>query len=431
MSITLSSSRWLLLLFFLGASSAYSSTTIDRYYGKVGSWITSPQKTATAACQAIWSENSGVANSYSYLSTGAGVTGGTCFGRLKTGTAQTGIGLWEKTSVTCEHGSADGLNCNPAPEPEPNQCESKAGQNFGFFAPVPNGGASLPGEYVCDSGCRATWTGNCGANDAGESACWGMATYTGGECQTGDSPTGIGQPAPDPENPETPNCGPGYGWSGTTCVPNPSDPEDPDPTDPDPENPGDGEGEDGDGEGGDGEGGDGGTGGGSGDGDGDGDGTGDGEGDGEGDGNGDGTGEGDGEEETPPESSVGGEACASDLTCEGDAIQCAILRQQKKQACLYDWDQHKGTVTAEAAKPEYQLQTEDIDVSALFSGPTAARWLPSSCPADRVVNLRSVNASVTVSWSFVCQYASSLGPLVVALASLFFAIYVGRAWGGD
>jgi hypothetical protein len=45
--------------------------------------------------------------------------------------------------------------------------------------------------------------------------------------------------------------------------------------------------------------------------------------------------------------------------------------------------------------------------------------------------LRSVNASVTVSWSFVCQYASSLGPLVVALASLFFAIYVGRAWGGD
>lgn len=137
------------------------------------------------------------------------------------------------------------------------------------------------------------------------------------------------------------------------------------------------------------------------------------------------------EEEDPVERTVSGDACSSSLSCEGDAIDCAILRQQKAMRCSLDWDTQKGAVIAEAGRAEYQLQTEEIDASSLFSGPSAARWLSSSCPADRSIYLTLTDSSITFSWSFVCQYASALGNLLVALASLFFAVYVGRAFGGD
>lgn len=139
------------------------------------------------------------------------------------------------------------------------------------------------------------------------------------------------------------------------------------------------------------------------------------------------------EEEDPEEveRSASGDSCSENLLCEGDAIDCAILRQQKAMRCSLDWDTQKGAVIAEASKAEYQLQEEEIDASGLFSGPSAGRWLSASCPADRSVYLSLTNSSITFSWQFVCQYASALGNLLVALASLFFAVYVGRAFGGD
>ncbi|UQY33157.1 hypothetical protein K8U54_15665 [Pseudomonas fulva] len=154
--------------------------------------------------------------------------------------------------------------------PPPAACEPLAGQRFSFFANVPNGGSSLPGEYICQEGCRAAWSGECGTNDQGISACWGLATYNGQVCQSGDTPSGLGNPPTDPTDPTTPPtdptdpteppdptdpppvCGPGHTWSGTTCVKDPPKPCDPstgevcpppdptDPTDPtDPNNPGD------------------------------------------------------------------------------------------------------------------------------------------------------------------------------------------------
>lgn len=137
------------------------------------------------------------------------------------------------------------------------------------------------------------------------------------------------------------------------------------------------------------------------------------------------------EEEEEVERTVAGEDCSGTLACEGDAIDCAVLEQQKLMRCSMDWETQKGSVLAEAAKPEYALQTEEVDMGGLFSGPSASRWLTASCPADRVINLQSTGTSITFSWDFVCQYASGLGNLLVALASLFFAVYVGRAFGGS
>lgn len=137
------------------------------------------------------------------------------------------------------------------------------------------------------------------------------------------------------------------------------------------------------------------------------------------------------QEEEGVEREVSGESCSSDLSCAGDAIDCAILRQQKEMRCSLDWASQQDAVLAEAGSSEYELGTEEIDASDLFSGPSAGRWLSPTCPADRVIHLATTGTSITFSWSFVCQYASGLGNLLVALASLFFAVYVGRAFGGD
>lgn len=137
------------------------------------------------------------------------------------------------------------------------------------------------------------------------------------------------------------------------------------------------------------------------------------------------------EKEEEPKREVTGQDCSSGLSCVGDAIDCAVLRQLKEQRCSMDWETNKSAVLAEAGKSEYQLGTDEIDAADLFSGPSAGRWLSPTCPADRVIHLATTGTSITFSWSFVCQYASGLGNLLVALASLFFAVYVGRAFGGD
>ena len=137
------------------------------------------------------------------------------------------------------------------------------------------------------------------------------------------------------------------------------------------------------------------------------------------------------EKEEGVEREVTGEDCSSGLACAGDAIDCAVLRQLKEQRCSMDWNTNKSAVLAEAGKSEYQLGTDEIDAADLFSGPSAGRWLSPTCPADRVIHLATTGTSITFSWSYVCQYADALGNLLVALASLFFAVYVGRAFGGD
>lgn len=137
------------------------------------------------------------------------------------------------------------------------------------------------------------------------------------------------------------------------------------------------------------------------------------------------------EEPEEVERTASGDNCSDNLQCEGDAIDCAILRQQKAMRCSLDWDTHKGAVLSEASKPEYRLQELEVDAGSLFNGPSASRWLGSSCPADRSIYLETIKRSVSLSWSPVCQYADAMGYMIVFGATLFFAVYVGRAFGGD
>ncbi|MFB4368023.1 MULTISPECIES: virulence factor TspB C-terminal domain-related protein [unclassified Pseudomonas] len=274
-----------------------------------------------------------------------------------------------------------------------------------------------------------------------EGYCNYIGNATGENCNEPDHPLGApGDPlnppdTPDvpPSDPNDPGCPPGYGWSGTTCVKNPTDDGGNGPGDDD----GDGDGDSG---GGGGPGGDDGNGGDGGDGDsgngGDGDGNGSG---GDGDGNGDGNGDGDGDGQCDPakdpnkcgQSSVGGEACNVDLKCEGDAIQCAILRKNKEQVCQWTYDANvKKQIADEMAGEAYQLKESSIPVSGLFTEAlNKGRWLPQSCPPPQSVSV--MGRTYSISWEPLCRFATAMGPIVVALASIFFAVFIGRGLKGS
>lgn len=127
-------------------------------------------------------------------------------------------------------------------------------------------------------------------------------------------------------------------------------------------------------------------------------------------------------------SSVSGEDCSAALTCQGDAIQCAILRAAKAARCAEQFEfgpKEKGEVEELLSGEDYQIPDKDIDMSELFEeGTSAARWLPASCPQPRSIVI--LGRSYEYSWQPLCDFASALSPIIVALASLFFIIHVGR-----
>lgn len=127
---------------------------------------------------------------------------------------------------------------------------------------------------------------------------------------------------------------------------------------------------------------------------------------------------------------VRGEQCDKVVECTGDAILCASLRQQKKMACAYEYAEARPFIEQQVAKDAYKLTTKSVDGSSLFSdGTGAARWLPTGCPAPKPINIKGVSTSL--SFQPACDFASGLSYVLVALASVFFAIYVGRAFGGS
>lgn len=317
------------------------------------------------------------------------------------------------------------------------QCTALKDQNFAWgyktaVGYVTNGGKHGVGEHVNKDGCEAT-TGSFQCDAASDGSdygyCTGVATYTGLNATASDANVGATTLGNDPNKNSDTNCGTGYTWSGSTCVKNPD------------KDTGTGDTGTGTGEGtgtGDGTGSGGSTGGGSAGGGSTGDGTGTGTGTGTGDGTGTGTGTGTGDDDSDDDgdstdSKVGGEACSSSLTCSGDAIQCAILRQARTQQCAQaewnDYSKAKDTINSAVAGKEYQLEESKTDVSGGFD--TGTRFLSASCPSPKSWHSDSFGRSFQISYQPACDYASTISALVLAMASLFFIVYVGRGFGGD
>lgn len=135
-------------------------------------------------------------------------------------------------------------------------------------------------------------------------------------------------------------------------------------------------------------------------------------------GSGGGTG-GDGDGDDP--SKFGG-SCAAGFTCEGDAIQCAIAREQHVRACkLFDDKSPESELyAAEVAKGTQRNVTGDlpgnetIDVASKLN--TGNLLGTAQCPGD--LNVTVWRTEVALPFSRLCQPLDYMGWILVAVAGI-------------
>lgn len=130
--------------------------------------------------------------------------------------------------------------------------------------------------------------------------------------------------------------------------------------------------------------------------------------------------------EGPQNSVDGGGTCSTRPSCTGDAVQCAILFQLWSARCEAE-KREKGddgeTSDIEGFDPnnaaltqpgDGDIPTTETDASGLFGQIFSVAQQSGTCPADAQITLATVGV-VTVPYTFLCQFASTIRPLVLLL----------------
>jgi hypothetical protein len=117
----------------------------------------------------------------------------------------------------------------------------------------------------------------------------------------------------------------------------------------------------------------------------------------------------------------GGGNCASRPQCVGDPIECAVLFQSWSTRCNIeelsgqlggdlDFDPEEGPLTGEG---DGEVPDDgDTDLSSDLTGILSTSGPAGSCPADQVMNL-GIAGSINVPYTFLCDFASKIRPLVL------------------
>jgi len=135
---------------------------------------------------------------------------------------------------------------------------------------------------------------------------------------------------------------------------------------------------------------------------------------------GDGDGDGDGDES---EKSAFGGSCSAGFTCSGDAIQCAIAREQHKRNCeANDANNDEFRVYAAAknvtGKVTDSLEgNESFDVGSIVTN-ASDRFLSGRgvCPPNRII--QGPNWRLEIPYSTICPYLEILGNILVVITSI-------------
>lgn len=141
------------------------------------------------------------------------------------------------------------------------------------------------------------------------------------------------------------------------------------------------------------------------------------------------------EEEKKPERLASGEPCDVPLSCSGDAIDCAVLGQEKALRCAYekqsDYDKHKDEIKAAVTGQKFEIDdSSEIQIPSFINQGT--RFLPAACPADKTFSLQSGGGrSFALTYEPLCAAATDLGYLIVIAVGAFCVLYVGRSLGGE
>lgn len=141
------------------------------------------------------------------------------------------------------------------------------------------------------------------------------------------------------------------------------------------------------------------------------------------------------QKEEEPEREASGDECDAPLSCSGDAIDCAVLKQEKALRCAYgaqtDYDKHKDEIKAAVTGDKFEIDdSTEIEIPSFINQGT--RFLPSSCPADKSFSLKTGGGrSFVMTYEPLCAAASDLGYLIVIAVGCFCVLYVGRSLGGE
>lgn len=134
-------------------------------------------------------------------------------------------------------------------------------------------------------------------------------------------------------------------------------------------------------------------------------------------------------EECPPDASFGGN-CASSFTCSGDAVQCAIAKDQHVRHCqLFEDPNPLSSVGGEAmngeAKPTGHPGNSASSVSVAFSSSiNTTNTIGGGCPAD--YTFAYAGGSLTIPFGSACGEFQALGTMLVAFSMLAAAFIVFR-----
>lgn len=128
------------------------------------------------------------------------------------------------------------------------------------------------------------------------------------------------------------------------------------------------------------------------------------------------------------QSSFGG-SCGS-FSCDGDAIQCAMAKEQHKRNCvLFETETEQSTLGRDAAAgndpfksqfPTAEGQKQTIDLSSKLD---QSGFLSGSCPAPLQTSF--MGHQITLDWSNACMVVEWLGYLVVASAMVLAYLIIG------
>lgn len=145
-------------------------------------------------------------------------------------------------------------------------------------------------------------------------------------------------------------------------------------------------------------------------------------------GSGNGPGDGEGEES---QSEFGG-SCAASFTCSGDAIQCAMAKEQHRRNCaLIDTPTPLSELGVLAANGEAQpighpgrdVSSSTFSLSSLINQDEGG--LGSGCPSD--VAIAYAGHSLTIPFSKACSAMQTLGQIAVACSMLAACFIVFRS----
>lgn len=122
-----------------------------------------------------------------------------------------------------------------------------------------------------------------------------------------------------------------------------------------------------------------------------------------------------------PKSLVGG-SCRQGFQCQGDAIQCAMYREQHRRACeLFEpqGTEEEGLYADADGEIGDELDLGETDIASLFDD---TDQLTGSCPANPVIMV--LGQSVTIPYNIICENAALFRNILRAVGGVMWLVIV-------